>query len=444
MSRGALVLLLGFSLSCTSIGQGDADTAVQLAPHAHPVVGEKSDYDALLDAIGDASLVLLGESTHGTREFYLERARITRRLIEEKGFTAIALEADWSDAARVDRYVRGEGSDRSAEEALGGFKRFPRWMWRNREFADLVDWIRAHNTSLPSAPPRVGIYGIDLFGLGGSIDLVVSQLRQIDESAADDAEKRYRCFTPADREDPLSYGRAAAQRASRSCAEAASEQLEAVRVLRGQTLDEQKLDLLFAAEQNARVVRSSEEYFREQARGQVSAWNLRDRHMTATLAALQEELIRQGGSDRIVIWAHNSHIGDARATQRNEIGEWNLGQLVRQHWDRRRSFSVGLMTDTGEAIAATEWNGRAQVKALRPSIHGSHGAILHDIGLPAFYLILSRIEASVVNEPRLQRFIGVIYRPDDERRSHYVRARLREQFDAVIHLDRTTSLQPLD
>ena len=444
MPRAALVLLLGLSLSCTSVARRDLETVPQLARHAHPIIGAKGDYDALLGAIGDASLVLLGESTHGTREFYLERARITRRLIEEKGFTAIALEADWSDAARIDRYARGAGSDLSAEDALSGFERFPRWMWRNREFADLVEWIRSHNASLPPGAPRVGIVGIDLFGLGGSIDLVVSHLRQLDDAAADEAEERYRCFKASDRDDPLGYGRAAAQRANRSCAEAAGAQLDAVRALRSRPLAARELDLLFAAEQNARVVRSAEEYFREEARGHVSTWNLRDRHMAATLAALQEDLARRGGGDRIAVWAHNSHVGDARATQRAEIGEWNLGQLVRQHWDRSRSFSVGLMTDTGEVIAATSWNGQPQVKALRPSIRGSHGAILHHVGLPAFYLILSEIEVPVLNEPRPQRFVGAIYRPEDERRSHYVRANLREQFDTVIHLDATRGLEPLD
>jgi len=338
MSRAALALLLGLSLSCTSLAQRDAETAAQLLPHAHPVVGSSDDYDALLDAIGDASLVLLG----------------------------------------------------------------------------------------------------------GSIDQVVSQLRRVDEAAADEAEKRYRWFTPSDRDDPLTYGRAAAQRTSRSCAMAASAQLEAVRAMRSQTTDALELDLLFDAEQNARVVRSAEEYFREEARGVVSTWNLRDRHMAATLAAVQKELARQGGGDRIAVWAHNSHIGDARATQRAGIGEWSLGQLVREHWDRTRSFSVGLMTDTGKVIAATHWNGRPEVKELRPSIGGSHGALLHAVGLPSFYLILAGIEAPVANEPRPQRFIGAIYRPEDERRSHYVRARLREQFDAVIHLDTTTGVEPLD
>jgi erythromycin esterase-like protein len=442
--RFTLVFLLALSLSCASVAQSDAEPDHDLAPHAHPVIGAESDYDALLAAVGDASLILLGESTHGTREFYLERARITRRLIEEKGLAALALEADWSDAARVDRYVRGEGSDRSADEALSDFERFPRWMWRNREFADLVEWLRAHNTSLPPEAPRVGVYGIDLFGLGGSIDLVVTQLRQVDQAAADQAQERYRCFTESDRDNPLSYGRAAAQRAGRSCADAANAQLEAVRALRSQPLGARELELLFAAEQNARVVRSAEEYFREEARGRVSTWNLRDRHMAATLATLQENLARRGGGDRIAVWAHNSHIGDSRATQRAEIGEWNLGQLVRHHWDRTRSFSVGLMTDTGHVIATTNWNERPEVKALRPSIPGSHAAILHEVGLPAFYLILSDINAPVVHEPKLQRFIGVIYRPETERQSHYLRARLAEQFDAVIHLDVTRSLEPLD
>ena len=439
---GLAVALL--AAACSSAAAPRAEIPA-LATSAVPITGAPGDYDPLLAAAADATLVLLGEATHGTHEFYRERDRITRRLVAERGFGALALEADWADAARVDRYVRGDPADATAEAALGGFTRFPRWMWRNREFAALVQWLREHNDSLPAGEPKVGVYGLDLYGLDDSLTAVVDHLRRLDPPLAEAAAARYRCFE-RHRADPQAYGLAAARSARASCRDEAAEQLAAIRAWRppdGRLTPARRADL-FAAEQNARVVQGAEEYYRESARGEVSGWNLRDRHMVATMAAVQEHLLATQGGGRLVVWAHNSHVGDARATGRKRFGEWNIGQLVREHWDRGASFAVGFTTHTGTVMAADGWDSPGRVKELNPSLPGSHGAVLHEVGLPAFLLLLGGLEADAVRKPRQQRAVGVIYRPDAERDLHYFPATLREQFDAVVHVDLTTAVQPLD
>ena len=404
-----LVLALFLALACNT---AQAPERVDLRPH--PLTGEATDYDPLLQAIGDAHLVLLGEATHGTHEFYVERMRITQRLVREKRFTALALEAEWADASRVDRYVKGQGSDRSAAEALGDFKDFPRWMWRNAEFASLVEWIRQHNQSLPPNAIKVGVYGLDLYGLEESRAAVQRHLEAVDPAFAAQVKKMK-----------------------------VAKQVEAIQERRQKATDKRVLDELFYAEQNARVVRNAEEYYREQSRGQVSTWNLRDRHMVVTMDHLQRYLLQRNGHDHIVVWAHNSHVGDARATSRARFGEWNLGQLVREHWPRGVSFTVGFMTNTGTVMAADHWDGEPHIKQLRPSMRGSHGALFHDVGLPRFLVILGEIEERAVRTPRQQRAVGVIYMPHVEAEAHYYAATLREQFDAVIHIDETKALTAL-
>jgi erythromycin esterase-like protein len=404
--RRVLPLLL--LLACSS---APSDHPPELAPHAHRL----DSYDALFGAIGNAALVLLGEATHGTHEFYVERTRITQRLITEKKFTGLALEADWEDAARVDRYVRGQSNDRTAVEALGGFEDFPRWMWRNREFAELVEWIRTYNASLPAGAIQVGVYGLDLYGIDESRAAIFTHLRAADPAFAEQVAKL-----------------------------SSKQLLEAIKTRRQQTKDKRMLDELFSAEQNARVVRNAEEFQREEERGMVSTWNLRDRHMVETMSELQRYLMQRNGHDHIVVWAHNSHVGDARATGRARYGEWNMGQLTREHWNRGVSFTVGFTTHTGTVMAATRWGGEPQVQQLRPSLPGSHGAIFHEMNIPSFYLVLSEVEARFVRTPREQRAVGVIYLPLTERQSHYFTATLRDQFDAVIHIDETRAVEPLD
>lgn len=405
-----LLLALFVALACNT---ATAPEPVDLRPH--PLTGDANDYDPLLQAIGGAHLVLLGEATHGTHEFYVERMRITQRLIREKRFTALALEAEWADAARVDRYVKGQSSDRTAAEALGGFEDFPRWMWRNEEFASMVEWIRLHNHSLPPNTIKVGVYGLDLYGIEDSREAVQRHLAAIDPQFAAEVKKMK-----------------------------VPKQVDAIRARREKATDKRTLDELFHAEQNARVVRNGEEYYREQSRGNVSTWNLRDKHMVVTMDELQRYLLQRNGHDHIVVWAHNSHVGDARATARARFGEWNLGQLVREHWPRGASFTVGFMTNTGTVLAADAWGTPPRVQQLRPSVRGSHGAIFHEVGLPRFLVILGEVEARAVRTPRQQRAVGVVYMPQAEAEAHYYTATLREQFDAVIHIDETRFLTALE
>jgi erythromycin esterase-like protein len=413
---------------------------------AHPIIGSKNDYDPLLDLIGDAHVVLLGEASHGTHEFYRERARITRRLIEEKGFEAVAVEADWPDAYRVNRWVRGVGDDRTAMDALGAFERFPRWMWRNRVVLEFIDWLRGHNEVL-SREEQCGFYGLDLYSLFSSMAEVVRFLEQVDPEAASRARYRYSCFD-AFGEDTQAYGYAAEFGLTQSCEDQAVQQLlELQRSAAKLAQQDGRIpeDDLFYVEQNARLVRNAEEYYRTMFRGRVSSWNLRDRHMAETLEALAEHLERKGRGSKIVVWEHNSHIGDARATSMGDSGEWNVGQLARERF-QDGIVLVGFSTYTGTVTAANDWDEEPERKRVRPGLSGSFEALFHGVGTADFLLDFRRDPAlaEALHEMRLQRAIGVIYRPKTERLSHYFEARIPEQFDAVLHFDVTQAVEPLD
>jgi erythromycin esterase-like protein len=412
----------------------------------HPLTGAKDDYDSLLELIGDARVVLLGEASHGTHEFYSERARITRRLIEEKGFSAVAVEADWPDAYRVNRWVRGIGNDRTALDALGGFERFPRWMWRNRDVLDFIQWLHHHNQSRQQ-PKRVGFYGLDLYSLFRSIEEVIHFLEQVDPDAARRARYRYSCFEHF-AENTQAYGYAAEFGLSQSCENQAIQQLTELQrgaaepALRDGRVSE---DEFFYAEQNARLVKNAEEYYRTMFRGRVESWNLRDRHMTETLGALISYFDRKGGRTKAVVWEHNSHIGDARATSMGDMGEWNVGQLARERFGDE-AVLVGFSTYTGTVTAASDWDGPAERKRVRPGLAGSFEALFHGVGSRNFLLKMRGDDevSEALSDVRLERAIGVIYLPETERVSHYFEARLPQQFDAVVHFDETRAVEPLD
>jgi erythromycin esterase-like protein len=426
-----------------------SDTALadRIRAAAHPLRGERDDYDALLEMVGDARLVLLGEASHGTHEFYRERARITRRLIEEKGFTAIAVEADWPDAYRVNRYVRGASDDADADEALSGFKRFPTWMWRNTDVVELTEWMAGYNAALPADRPRVGFYGMDLYSLFTSIDAVIEYLDDVDPQAAQRARFRYACFEHFG-EDTQAYGYAAEFGLTQPCEDQAVQQLlELQRRAAELASHDGRIpeDEFFFAEQNARLVINAEEYYRTMFRGRVSSWNLRDQHMVETLAALLEYFEGKGIQAKLVVWAHNSHLGDARATELGEAGEWNVGQLVRQRWGDHEALLVGFTTHHGTVTAASEWDGPAERKRVRPGLAGSYETLFHGVGETSFLLPLRGAEiAEPLRPSRLERAIGVIYMPQTERLSHYFHASLPEQFDAVIHWDETRAVHPLE
>lgn len=414
---------------------------------AHPITGAVTDYDPLMDLIGDARFVLIGEASHGTHEFYEQRAEITKRLIWERGFSAVAVEADWPDAYRVNRYVRGVSDDATSTDALTGFERFPTWMWRNSVVVNFVDWLREYNNSLPQNATKVGFYGLDLYSMYASIKEVLGYLDKIDPEAAKRARYRYSCLEHFG-EDSQHYGYATTFGLSESCQDKAVSQLMELQRLTAEYVQRDGRvaeDEFFYAEQNARLVKNAEEYYRSMFRGRVSSWNLRDRHMAETLDHLITHLDRQGNRTKVVVWEHNSHLGDARATDMGASGELNVGQLVRQSYGDD-AVLVGFSTYTGTVTAASDWGTPAECKRVRPALSGSYEALFHATGLPRFLLNL-RDNAEVaarLRQPRLERAIGVIYLPQSERISHYFHARLPDQFDAIIHFDETRAVEPLE
>jgi erythromycin esterase-like protein/predicted phosphoribosyltransferase len=407
--------------------------------------------EVLEDLIGDARVVLIGESSHGTHEFYQARAEITKWLIEEKGFNAVAAEADWPDAYRVNRYARGLGEDSTPEEALRGFQRFPAWMWRNTVVRDFVGWLRWHNGRCATDGRRqTGFYGLDLYSLHHSMQEVIAYLDTVDPKAAARARARYACFDHSTGDDGQAYGYAAAFGAGASCERQAVEQLvemqrDALEYLAkdgGLAEDE-----LFYAQQNAMTVRNAEAYYRSMFAGRVTSWNMRDNHMAETLNALLAHLDKHGGVEpaRIVVWAHNSHVGDARATEVSADGQLTIGQLAREQYGEQ-SRLIGFSTFSGTVTAASDWGGIAERKAVRPALPGSIEELLHEAGKPSFFVQMhdGSPAAKVLEVVRLGRAIGVIYLPQTERQSHYFHVRPSDQFDAMIHIDQTRALEPLE
>lgn len=413
---------------------------------AHLLTGAAEDYNPLLDLIGDARFVLIGEATHGTHEFYEQRAEITKRLIQEKGFTAVAVEADWPDAYRVNRFVRGINDDATAAEALASLQGFPAWMWRNTDVLNFIIWLRQYNGVLPQDGTKVGFYGLDLYSLNGSIRAVLDYLEKIDPEAAKCARSRYSCFEYFG-EDTQAYGYATSFGLSESCEQDAIHQLLELQRRGAEYVNwdgQGAEDEFFYAEQNARLVKSAEAYYRSMFRDRVSSWNLRDRHMAETLNHLVSHLDRQGKPTKVVVWEHNSHLGDARATDMEDAGQLNVGQLVRERYGQDVVL-VGFSTYTGTVTAASDWDGPAEEKQVYPALPESYEALFHSTGLPRFLLNLRQNSQVITSlqQPRLERGIGVIYRPETERNSHYFYARLPDQFDAVVHIDETRAVEPL-
>jgi erythromycin esterase-like protein len=431
-----------------SIMPRDSILAQAIAEQATPLVGAHTDFDLLLDRIGEARFVLLGEATHGSHEFYRIRAELTKRLIREKGFAAIAAEADWPDSYRVNRFIRGTGDDTSATECLADFRRFPQWMWRNADILDLVGWLQAHNEQIAQPAHKVGFYGLDVYSLHGSMASVLSYLEARDPEAARRARARYACFDVFG-EEPQAYGQAISFGLAQDCEEEVMQQLVELVRRRGELMRFDGMvaeEAQFEAEQNARVVANAEQYYRHLYLGGTSTWNLRDTHMMDTLDAVADHLEAMGRNAKIIIWAHNSHVGDsagmAHRTDRDEI---TLGHLCRRRHPRD-TVLVGFTTHAGTVTAASDWGGDAERKTVRPALAGSYEALFHETGVPSFLLLLDDLgeAAAALHDPRLERAIGVVYRPQTERWSHYFDVRLPEQLDAVIHVDQTRALEPLE
>jgi protein-L-isoaspartate(D-aspartate) O-methyltransferase len=392
----------------------------------------------LFDRFADARVVLLGEATHGTSEFYRARAAITRSLIERHGFTIVAVEADWPDAAAVDRYVRHKAP---AADATPAFRRFPTWMWRNVEVHDFVDWLRAHNEGLEPTR-RAGFYGLDIYNMSASMRAVIDYLEQVDPEAAGVARERYGCLTPW-QHDPATYGRAVLSAGYAKCENAVVAMLRDL-FERQMAYAQRDGEGFFDAAQNARLVASAERYYRIMYYGAAQSWNLRDRHMFATLEQL---LAWRGEGSKAVVWAHNSHIGDAAATEMGEMrGEINIGQLCRELF-AQAAMLIGFGTDRGTVAAASDWDGPMEIKQIRPAHRDSYEQLCRDSGLARFVVDLQEGRSPELREgllyPRLERAIGVIYRPETELASHYFEASLPRQFDAYLWFEETHAVTPL-
>jgi len=421
-----------------SVPVGEVPEAV--ARIARPIHGE-DELDQLLDLVSQAGVVLLGEATHGTHEFYEMRAQLTRKLIADRGFSAVAIEGDWPEALRVDRYVRQQGDDEAAEEALAGFERFPVWMWRNLEVAEFVEWLYRHNADRDPTE-RAGFYGLDLYSLHSSMQAVLSYLDDTDPGLARRARQRYACF---DQLDPQQYGMKAHFGILDDCEDEVIEQLvEMQRRRSARSGRAPSGDAWFHAFQNARVVKDAEAYYRTMFAGRTASWNLRDTHMADTVELLRHQLATSKGPAKLVVWAHNSHVGDARATEIGDDGQITLGQLLRMRHPDGVAL-VGFTTHDGTVECATDWDEPGIHERVRPSLPGSWEELFHDTGVAQFFVTALALARNVGEHAnRLHRAIGVVYRPESERRSHYYHARLAEQYDVIVHVDNTRAVTPLE
>ena len=412
---------------------------------AQPLCGESSDYDGLIEQCEKAKIVMLGEATHGTHEFYEARADITKRLIEELGFNGVAVEADWPDSWRVNEFVTGSDGDTVASDALSGFKRFPQWMWRNSDVLDFAGWLRERN--IDAGESEVGFYGLDLYSLNESMKAVLDYLRETDPAVARTFSHRYACFDHFGG-DPKRYGLFTGTGISKSCEDEVISALADLRRKKGAWLGldgHRAGEAFFCAEQNASVVADAENYYRTMLRGDVESWNLRDRHMMNTLLAISSHLEALHGRAKIVVWAHNSHIGNASATQMGRRGEFNIGQLAKEHFGAE-AVLVGFTTNSGTVTAASDWDAPAERKSVRPGLAHSCEKLFHETEIPRFWLDFSKQKeaAELLHHPLLERAIGVIYRPETERESHYFSASVSKQFDALFHFDETRAVEPLE
>lgn len=442
--------------------------SVQILPHS-PSKSSPIELASLIAANipHHARFVLLGEASHGTDEFYRTRSRVTEILIEERGFDAVVVEADFPDAFRANLYVRGMSGgdvngDQTAEDALGDFIRFPQWMWRNTAVRDFLEWLKAHNAK--GGARNVGFYGMDVYSLHTSAAKVIAFLDNVDPEAANKVRERYACF---DRfgDDSMAYAYAVGMAKAPACTDEAVQALTDVIAKRAQHAvaadGEVGRELQFAAECNAWVVAGAENYYRQMFFGDELTWNIRDTHFANTIGRIDDHLERRrrraGQEDpaKIVIWAHNSHLGDASVTDMGQRrGELNLGQLMRERYERGEVFNVGFTTHSGSVAAADEWDAPGQRKVVRPSLPGSYENVFHALGIPSFVLNFRNIETKKHEEddlvkqalagPMLERAIGVIYRPRSERQSHYFYADITQQFDLIAHIDETTAVTPLD
>lgn len=401
------------------------------------------DYNRVIDDIGDAHIVLMGEATHGTHEFFKIRTELTQQLIEKKGFNALAIEADWPDASLINKYVKKRDPSLDAYKALEKFSRFPTWLWRNHEMIRFMDWLSEYNDQWKKDENKTGVFGLDLYSLHESMKQVIECLKKLDPKAAVIADRRYQCLQHHI-DDPVLYGYEISQGLIPGCKQEVFSQLIDVLKLEIQKLHDPQIckeELLFLT-QNAKIVTNAEAYYRSLFKGPEVTQNLRAKHMMDTLENLRiyHQRILGGCFPKIIIWAHNWHVGDARATRLFRADEINLGQLARDTYGRK-CYLLGFSTFQGELTAATSWEGVAEQKNLRPAIEGSYEHLFHQINLKDFILFLN--EDIPLIQPALQRYVGVIYKPEIEDMCNYHYTYLPQQFDSIIHIDETHALLPL-
>lgn len=414
---------------------------------AYPLQGIKSDFDQLLDRARDADIVLLGESTHGTSEFYELRAEISKRLIEEANFSAIALEGDWPDIYRVNRYIQNDGSDSSVLTALDDLQKFPSWIWRNKEFAGFLDWLHHHNLS-KTMGIKVGVYGLDLYSLYGSMAAVLNYLHRVDPAAAEAARAHYSEF-PSFGDGGNSYSFADLVEVPNSCIEGAIKEVSEIQRNRYTNLKQRGLlpiDAQFSAEQNAQIIARAEEYYRQLFISKNSEWNLRETHMCGTLYRILKHLeLSQKARPKIIVWAHNAHIGDARNHEMLRRQELSMGQMLREN-PSIKTISIGFTTSTGTVAAASYWQGEVTMRALPAPHPESIEAAFSATGLDRFILFFEHPKTAwyPLCEEMLERSIGAIYIPEIEGSRYYARARLALQFDGVLHVDYSKAVTPLE
>jgi len=435
---------------------------------ALPLGNLPANYAPILNSINDDTrVVMIGEASHGTDEFYRHRAEITKRLITEKGFNIIALESDWPDCFRVNKYVKGFKSshDKNANDALSEYKRFPRWMWRNTVMVEFVEWLKQHNSRFREEKDKTGIFGLDVYSLRASRDEVIKHLEKEDPELVAIAKKYYGCFDPY--EDEQEYGQYAGLKMSKSCEQSTIRVLQAMleKQLQIDTADKEHVDMHFIATQNAFVVQGAEKYFRCMFEGGVSTWNIREQHMLGTLLRLlgHYDNFFKDRTSKAVIWAHNSHVGDARATAKSTREEVTIGQLVRETIGLEKSLNVGFTTNDGTVTAAHNWDDDPHFMKVNKGMEGSYENLFHHVVeasdpkvLPDRRFMLqfrsNNDKSHIVDDElknelsknRHERAIGVIYRPKTEFWSHYIDANIVRQFDFVIHVDRTNALRPLE
>ncbi|MNX17137.1 Erythromycin esterase [compost metagenome] len=406
--------------------------------NATPLQRTPEDFDRLIDRIGDARIVMLGEASHGTAEFYAIRAQITQRLILSKGFNMVAIEGDWPDAARVNRFVTGE-TEGTVLDSLAGFKRFPTWMWRNTVILDFVAWLREHNAQTPERMTH--FYGLDVYSLHSSIAEVLRFLSEVDPEAAAKARERYACFEPF--QDTQTYALSAHYLAE-SCEDQVVENLLELQRRRGDYEKRSSPEAVLDAELNALAALNAERYYRQMVYGGAVTWNLRDHHMVDVLNRLLKHM---GPDSKAILWEHNSHIGDFRATYEGRSGHVNVGQLVREQFGDR-AFAVGFGTYQGTVTAALEWDGPHSYMRVPPARDHSYEAIFHEAGMDRFFLDLDAPLLGRGGEwlfaTREERAIGVVYHPDRERWGNYVPSRLAKRYDAYLFFDETLAVEPLD